>query len=54
MQRGVAKAQDVKNQTVKNVGKAIRGEPSVMPTLEKPQPQEDMIGLAGVHGFQFE
>lgn len=54
VQRGVAKAQDVKNQTVKNVGKAIRGESTVMPTLEKPQPQEDMIGLAGMGGIEFE
>jgi hypothetical protein len=52
--KGVAKVQDVKNQTVKNVGNAIRGQP-IQSTLEKPAPvDEDMIGLSGMAGYQFE
>lgn len=50
--KGVSKVQDVKNQTVKNVGQAIRGQPAISP-LEKPQPKsDDMIGLAGMYDFE--
>jgi len=53
---GVAKAQELKNQTVKNVGQAIKGGPVPTNVLEKPAPpaEEDMIGLSGMHGIQFE
>lgn len=40
---GVRKAQDIKKNVVQGVNRGLN---PVKPTLEKPQPEEDMIGLA--------
>lgn len=40
---GVRQAQDIKKDVVQSVNRGLN---PVKPTLEKPQPQEDMIGLA--------
>jgi hypothetical protein len=44
---GVDKASNLKKELVKGATRGLAGvKPAIAPTLEKPQPEEDMIGLA--------